>query len=341
MKGSNAEKELEVAQRTYKDILNGYSELDWKDEERIYIKHLSDIDHGWIKDYKNSVYNKARNSGLFTLEEKLESLEEQGLWSKEKQKTLDLNNSELSRLEETHAKLFLKSQRSHVKKEIDKLNEINSKIVEERDSLVGVTCESFAEKKVNERYIYQTLYKTKEFSEKFFTEEEFEELDEASLHVLVILNNEKMEKFLADEIKKVAAAPFALNSIMLCKNNPFVFFGKPIVELSNYQLELFANSTRYKSIIEQKGNTPPPRSSLSECVSFYENKINIDSENGDKEAEGSAKTLFGASEEEMRAMAEAEGSKNVVSLADQASKAVEEKGSTVLSMEDMMKIHGV
>ena len=63
-------------------------------------------------------------------------------------------------------------------------------------------------------------------------------------------------------------------------------------------------------------------------------------EKNDVEVLGTATSMVGATAEEMEKMAEAEGGKNVVNLASQTSKIMKEKGSTTLSMDDLMKIHG-
>ncbi len=339
----NAEQELEQAQRIYKDILLGYSEIKVQDGETIYIKHLSDIDHGWMKDYKKQIYEKAKEKGIFTEKDKLESLSEQGLWDKENNRKLEESRGQLSRLHETKAKLVIGRQKKQILEDIEKIEaEVNS-LEEEKNSLIGVTCENYSEKKVTERYLYHTLFKNKELEERYFTEEEYEEVEDTVLTSLIILNNEKMQDFLHDNLKRISAAPFFLNSIMISESNPMVFFGKPIVSLSNYQIEIFSTAIRFKSIIEKEGKTPPPLSTLTECVRFYEQSFDIaaSKKDGDKEVAGTASTLVGATEEELRQMAEKEGAENVVTLKDQAKKIQEDTGKKVLDIHDMLKIHGV
>ena len=335
--------ELEKAQRVYKDILNGYSEIPHFKitGAKIFIKHLSDMDHGWMKEYKNEIYYEAKTAGLFTEKEKLESLREQGLWSAEKDALLEENRITLGRLIETRGKLIIKKQKEQVQQLIDKKEGETIKLDEEKSSLMGVTCESHASKKVNERYLFQVSFKDKELTEGLWTEEEFEEVTEIELTSLITINNIKMQDYTEDSVRRVSAAPFFLNSLMLCKDNPFTFFGKPIVELSNYQTELFSNGTRYKNIIEKKGKIPPPLSTLSESVKFYEDALTSQiSGDESKDNLGTATSIMGADAEEMRKLAESEGGKNVVDLASQSSKIMKEKGTKKLTMQDMMKIHG-
>ena len=128
---------------------------------------------------------------------------------------------------------------------------------------------------------------------------------------------------------------------MVCKNNPFIFFGKPVIKLSNYQLELFSSGSRFKNIIEQKGKTPPPLSTLSESVKFYEESYNaLGSDKKDETNLGRASSIVGADAEEMKTFAENEGGKNVINLTEAAQKKQEKKGGGPLTMMDMIEIHG-
>ena len=186
------EKELEEAQRIYKDILLGYSKLEIDDGEDIYIKHLSDSDHGWMKEYKSKIYEDAKDRGVFTESGKLESLEEQGLWDGKKNIELDQLRETLSKLIETKSKLIIKKQIKQVDTQIEKNQNRVAELELEKEGLMGVTCESFASKKVNERYLFHTLYKDAELTEASFGEEEFEEMEERVLTSLIVLINEKI-----------------------------------------------------------------------------------------------------------------------------------------------------
>jgi hypothetical protein len=337
----NSEQELEDAQRIYKDILLGHSQVKIMGGKTVYVKHLSDLDHGWIKDYKKQVYDDARERGIFTEKDKLNSLSEQGLWSKENNLKLEESRENLSRLYETKAKLIIKKQIKQIQSEIDGIEAEVRKLEEEKDSLIGITCENFSIKKANERYLYYTLFKDPELEHRYFSEEEFDEVEDNALTTLIILNNSKMKDFEVSSLRRISAAPFFLNSMMISKNNPMIFYGKPIIKLTNYQLEIFSTGTRYKNLIEQKGKTPPPLSSLSECVDFYEQTYgSISSGKDGEDALGTSTSIVGATAEEMKQMAEQEGGKNVVNMVSAAAKVQKEKGGAPLTMMDMIKIHG-
>ena len=333
--------EIQNAQRVYKDILNGYSVLEY-DSNTMYIKHLSDIDHGWIQEYKNKIYYEAQKKGLSSEEEKIDILIEQKLWSKEKDEELKDLASHVTALYTTKAKLVVKSQVKQVEREIKKQEKKLSEISEEKSSLLGITCESYSGKKTNEKYLQYTLYKDIELTQLKFTEEEFDDLDDQELTAYVLLNNAKLGQFSQSEIRKVSAAAFFINSIMICKDNPHVFYGRPVCNLTNYQADLFASGVRNKSIIEQKGKTPPRYETLKETADWYDamgGSSSSSSSNPEKEVGGS--TVFGANKEELMSMTDTSGDdRNVVDLNTSASKLMKEKGKKSLDMMDMLKIHG-
>jgi len=339
--------EITEAQRVYKDILNGFSVFK-KDGETFFIKHFTEIDHGWVQEYKRDCFERAKEKGLATHEEQLKLICDQKLWTMEKEKELDYWTMEISNLQVTRNKLVLDNQKKQVSKQIKEYEEKIAEYTEERIELMGLTCESFADKKVNEYYMFYSLYKDEDLKHKYYDLEDYEELPAKEVSEMVMLNNKILTDFSNKNLKKVAACPFFLNSVMISKSNPFVFFGKPIVKLTNYQQELWNNGVRFKSIIEQKNDTPPKMLTLQDVVDWYENASSSLSGDGSdkhkKEAEGGGVSYVGASKEEVKKMAESD-KENVVSLgkaADDLLKKAKAKGEDkkVLSMFDMMKIHG-
>lgn len=337
-------REIEEAQRVYKDILNGYSSVKIDDKD-FFIKHLSDLDHGWIQEYKKLCFNDAKEKGVLTEQEKIESLIEQELWSDKKQERIAYLRDEISNLTTTLRKLILKKQKAQIEKEIDTLQDELINLLEEKAELMGITCESHAEKKVNERYVYYCLFKDGDFKERYLTEEEFEEIDSITLTKLITINNNKLSELNSDNIDKIAACPFFLNSLMLCKSNPFTFFGKPVIELTNFQQMLFSAGTRYRSIIENSGKVPPDTTSLENMVNWYNNTAPTSGGTSSSKEEGgtAGETVFGADKEELKALTNKNNDgRTVKNLTSEANKLLKEKENDkgYLDMNDMLKLHG-
>ena len=336
--------EIEEARRTYKDVLNGYSIVDFG-ENTLFVKHLSDFDHGTVQEYKKSCHSRAKEKGVLTVEEKIASLIEQELWSEDKEKRMFLLREEACTLTTTRGKLVLKKQIKEIQERLSKLEEELFELAEEKDELLGVTCESYSEKKVNERYVYHCLYKDKELKERYFSEEEFDDVDSLSLSLLIGTNNRKLNELDHEGIKKIAACPFFLNSLMISNGDPMVFFGKPVIHLTNFQQALFSTGQRYRSVIENSGKVPPDTTSLQNMVDWYEDTVSAPRDSKSKGADGGStgETVFGADKDELKSLTEKkDDGRPVVNLDAAAGKMLDEKGNKkkYLNMNDMLKLHG-
>ena len=65
-----------------------------------------------------------------------------------------------------------------------------------------------------------------------------------------------MDRFADINLKRVAVSGFYLNNFYLCKDNPFIFYGKPVVGLTYPQTELFSFGRYFKGILTEI--KPPP-----------------------------------------------------------------------------------
>ena len=61
-----------------------------------------------------------------------------------------------------------------------------------------------------------------------------------------IYTNMIAKRFGGDEIKRVAVSPFFMNTYYLCDDNPYHFFGKPILYLTNFQTALMSFAKNFK-----------------------------------------------------------------------------------------------
>ena len=201
------------------------------------------------------------------------------------------------------------------------------------------TVEGFADKKVNEQYIRLSTYEDEFFEENKFTREEFDELENEDILELVSLYNATTSKFLGDNLKYAALSPIFLNFFYLCDDNVVNFYGKPVVELSFYQAELFGYGMRFKNILSDTKNKPPDHvaEDPEKLIEWAEANKNAEQhlKNDGESEDGSATSLVGATKEDLEHLGidtKTEG----ISL----QKAAEKSGGS-LNMEDLMKLHGV
>jgi hypothetical protein len=169
----------------------------------------------------------------------------------------------------------------------------------------------------------------------FNSEEEFSELNEIDLIDYINCYREFIDTFKINNLKKIAVSPFFMNSFFLCEDDPFIFFGKPLVNLTQYQIELFGVARNYKYYLTKSGENPPNNiKNLDELVNWYENRQainNLKEKNKDKLGQ----SYIGATKEELMAMT-SDSKDEVVDLTKEAQKAGGD-----LSFEEILKIHGI
>lgn len=239
------------------EILNGYSPISSPSFGKVFVKHFSNLDNSEIEERYSEVYQLALENDLPTLELREKEILEGPYWKEEKNKRLKELENFLPNLRLTKTKLIRDLDKAAIQKQIeDSENEIiKLKLI--KNSLIGITAESFASKKVNEFFIYQALFSDPGLKTRKFTDEDYEELDESVIHELVSVYNSSLDKFADKTIKRISLSPQFSNSFYLSNDDPWVFYGKPVIQLTFYQIDLFANAKYFKGMIQNAGQKVP------------------------------------------------------------------------------------
>jgi len=340
----------------YRDILAGFSSLKFDYSEGMtlfYVKHLSELDYGSMESLAFELDEEAKSKGLESEPEKIKEYIKLGHWSKEEEEEYEQLQKDVHSLGKGVASIIAKSQRIELEKKYEDTKKKLKTSSDLRGELLGVTREQYVEKKQNEELLRKSLFKDRDLKNLAFTEEEYGELTQAEYTDLILLYNLKMSTFQDAEIAKLATLPFFINSIFICKNDPVIFFGKPVIHLTVQQMELFSKGLFYKSILEQ-GKTPPEEfyENLDKMVNWYDvqSKSKAGGVGGPvtTNAESSIKTskdcaaggvsYVGATKEELKAQG-AEG--EYTDLVSEAEKLKKELGKDELDIYDMAKLHGL
>jgi len=326
---ANKSQDFSICRKLYKDIINGYSYIPY---HKFYIKHFKEIDIGEINESKQIIIEESKEKGLLPEKEKVEMLIESDHWTQEKEFEIQNLAEQIANHRQAKTKLFIKAQLNAVQHQIDQKEEKLNILANEKDSIIGLTVEKYAEKKSSEEIIRFALFKDKGFDEPLYSQEEYEELENKELEKLIFIYSSIMSDFSEKRMKMIAAATFFMNTLMLCKNNPFIFFGKPACQLTNLQMEMFSHGLSFKSVLE-KGNSPSVEVSadLEQMVEWYESSGNIQ-KFSEKVKDRDGSTIMGASKKELRMMTN--DGDNVIDLAKEA----EKKGGE-LDIHDFVRIH--
>ena len=239
----------------FSEIIEGYSFVPSKLFGDLKIKHINNFDAAKT-DIKNHYYfEKAVSQGLEKREDKIDYLIKEKLWDPEKDKQAKRLEDMLKGMRKTKSKLFLQTQIDAINKDIEK-NEIElNKILAEKETIIGFTAEEYAQRRINEYYMYISILD--ENGNRLFKEDEFQELDEEQVAEIMTVYSKNNEKFKAEVLKKIALADFFTNIFYLCDDNVFNFYGKPVINLTFYQIEIYSYGRYFKSLIQNSEDKIP------------------------------------------------------------------------------------
>lgn len=333
--------EKKYLRKVFTEVIRGLSKMESEQFGTFYIKHLDVFDSEDIDEKNEEYLMYAQNKGLPTEKEKLKQLEEDGLWGEEKQKEIDELVDYIKQLKINKSKFFLKAQIDSVAEQIKNEEEKLQKILSEKIENVGLTAENFASKKINEYYIFKTLYKDKNLENKLFTKEEYDELSESHIIYLIKKFNYNASRFSARNLKRIALSPFFLNDFYLCEDNPMSYFGRPLVDLTYNQSELFSHAKQFKFMLQDMKHRPSQEimSDPDKLIEVYDAGKNAEKVMSKVDGESDASTIVGATSEDLERLglqSNEDSAQKGVDLAKEAAK----KGGN-LSMEELIKLHGV
>ncbi|RPH15412.1 MAG: hypothetical protein CBB67_017670 [Alteromonadaceae bacterium TMED7] len=239
---------------------------------------------------------------------------------------------EIKNLKKTKESIFLPSQKESFQKTIEEksveLYDLNKKKVE----IVGLTAEAYASKRSNDEMLRFCIFKDPDFTENLHTEDEFAELEAREVMLLNIIMMESSDKMSEDNIKHAVLRPFFGMYISNCEN-PSDFYGKPIVDLSAYQMKVAMYGKVFNSIFQYTQDIPDNiREDPDKLLAYSESQRNKDSNKGGIKDDADASAVFGATNEDMKDLTK---DAKTVSL----SEAAKEAGGK-LDMKQMMRLAG-
>ena len=252
-------KEDAILRSALSDILRGFSVFKVNGKS-VYSKHLGLEDSVDYEEVYDEYYNKLKRKGVESEKELLDKFTKNGLWSEEKDSEIKRLKEDIESQKETIDKTFVKEQRVELEKYLKDLEDKYNKIFNIKWGFIRESREILTNKKVNEYYIVNSLYKDGSFSEKFVSEDEKEDAD-FDFKPFFKGYESIIKKCSIENIKKISIASFFRDFWDLSDANiAYYYFGKPICKLtynqttlSNYAL-IFGNI--FKNYPEIKADDP-------------------------------------------------------------------------------------
>lgn len=242
--------EITQLRRIYAEICRGYSRIEWMNEE-VFVKHLTVFDHTEIDMLQFSALEDAKKRGILTEEQRLKWLNKKGLWTDKDEKELAHQRVYVENLEKTRSKLSIQIQINQIDKQLQEGREILHKLANKKERYIDLTAEKIANQKTQFEYIRLSFFKDKEMTKSIFDKKIMNEMSEEESYLLLALYIQLLENFSASNLRKIALQSFFTNYFYLCGDDIKSFFGKPIVELTNYQVNLLTYAQYFKSLLSQ------------------------------------------------------------------------------------------
>ena len=314
-----------------KEISDGYSSF-FVEEKKRFIKHQSTNDLVDFDDVYEMYLNRATSKGLPTEEEIFKTLKEEGGWSDKNDAEIESQSFYVENLIKNKKNIVLKSAMDQINKQIDEAKEKLDDLKKKKQGLVRNSADGYALNRANDFYIFNSFYKDENLKDRLYTQEEFEYASTKEVSELVTIYNNFHHNFREDNIQHLAIQDFYKVYYHFSENS-IDFFGKPILELTNFQLNLILYTRIFKNIFETNENIPDrikkDPSALLDFANSSESREKIKKQFEDKNSAGS--TVVGATQEDLSEL-------GMETAGQSLSEIAKKKGS--LSMKDLMDMSG-
>lgn len=279
--------EIYNVKNIYLEIIRGYSHNFEKD---IYVKHLSDLERIKIIAKRNEIIEKTKLKGLKTEKEALQYIIAEKIWNKDKEKEiaeLELKIEDNTRMA---SNVIVTAQKEMILKLVEKDKEELQKKKFERESLLGFTVEKYADNKYINYYLYFCFFKDEALKQRYFSENEFVDLEDDEISNYFKIYNDTLSKFNEKNFKKIAVTPFFINVVAMAYEDTRLFLDKSVLEYTNYQLEIFNIAKRNVRVSSEASGDPPiihSQTKYSQLIKWYDHQYAV-SEMKKKESSGQA-----------------------------------------------------
>ena len=240
------------------DILQGFSYIH---KEKVYIKHLDDVDHSHIAKIQTDLTLEFLDMGVPTRQERLDFItKESEEWNQNDEDQITSSEYFILDNEQTWKDMQIPSQKEHLGKLLEQHRENISKKKREREDKIGTVAETKAQKIANSYYLFFSMYKDRALTKPLWESlEKFDELEDGELAKHVWAYNEALAPFTGLNFQKISAMPFTLNLASYCKDQGMFFYGKAVTQFTNFQLGVFTKVMKNTFILrETKSEGSPP-----------------------------------------------------------------------------------
>ena len=312
------------------EIFDGFSVLD-SSLGPIYIKHFHQLDTRKILSKRKLYIAQAEERGLLTENSILKMLFQDEMWDDKSEKEIQEKKKFIENLKTSISKIVLPSKRKEHKKlidlEISKLNALSL----EREKLIGLTAEKYAEKKVNKEFFESLLFLDDAFKTSPFEDLDYQDIETAK--ELTDLEGKFFNRMSDENISKAVLSPF-FSPYMPYSEDVLNMFGEPLKNLTAFQLKMISYARSFLNIFKNSQKEIPDHIAKDPdlLIDFYNSQKTEN--NAKNKGESDATTYFGANRNDIEQLKNDD--QEAIILTDE----IKKKGGS-LNMKDMMDLHGL
>ena len=165
------------------------------------------------------------------------------------------------------------TQKEVILKMVEKDKEELSEKKITREKLLGLTVEKYADNKYINYYLYFSFYKDSSLRQRYFSDSEFNDLEDDEISNYFKIYNNVLNKFNENNFKKIAVTPFFMNIVGMAYEDTRLFLDKSVLEYTNYQLEIFNIAKRNVRVSSEAQGDPPiihSQTKYSQLIRWYD-----------------------------------------------------------------------
>lgn len=157
-----------------------------------------------------------------------------------------------------------------------------------------------------------------------------------------------IQKFDLKNLRKIALSHSYMNLFVICNDDPFILYGKPIIQLTYNQIQIFEFARTFKNIISNS-DKPVPEHVLKDpdkLIEWYESTQEAEKtlnrgagkRKQHSDSDFQASSLVGASKEDLQNLGYVDDIPRK-SVTDKVLLKAKQKGGS-LDINDMIQLHG-
>lgn len=240
---------LTLLRRAFVDICKGYSKTTFKGKP-LYIRHLSHFEHLHYDDLQVRFEEEAISKGAKTEAARLADLYSKGLWSDVRERDIIRQKDGISRFEDTIKVTAQPSVARGLTKQLAEEKEKLNKILNEKANLLGMTAEVYAQRMLNDHYVVTNLFADEQLTQPVFTVEGFDTMEDSLVEEILSVYHSAIEPCGDQHLRTLAVQDFFCSYYNLCGDRLDGFYGRPVSQMTYYQVRLGGIARYYKAIME-------------------------------------------------------------------------------------------